>query len=301
MRVFADCLAFSICLLKTFRLQSLHADLQVKVRGTEHRETILLLHGGPGTPDYLDEVAACLAGRFRAVTFDQRGTGQSLAHNRSYAPADYLADINAIADHLGAHTFHLFGHSWGGLLAQWYARHHAPRLRSLFLCNSVPGPGQQWAAMILEESVFIIRKATLRDLLRISSGWLRGELLGSDTGWQQFYKTVWKYYFSPPTAVPPLASDWVAGIRAEPVRGTVRAVLKAPASLLAGLGDDLQVPVGVLYGERDFLQRSQKPVVERFPAAAVYGIKGAGHVSWTDNPAAFRAVMDVFYGKFKTG
>jgi len=286
--------------LEAFTIESLHAALHVKVHGPAHPEAVVLLHGGPGVPDYLDEVAAHLGRRFRAVTFDQRGVGQSRALDGSYALDRYLDDINAIAGHLGLRTFHLLGHSWGGLLAQLYARQYAPRLSSLFLSSPVPGPGRQWAAMIAEESVFIARRFAVPDLLRISSGWVRGELGGSEAGWQQFYGTVWKYYFFDPAAAPPLDPALRAGISGKAAAGTVRAILKTSARVLDGLADTLQVPVGVLYAERDFLQRTRRPVYKRFPAARCYEIPGAGHVAWADNAAAFHAALAAFYGQIKT-
>src|SRR3712207_9362581 len=60
----------------------------------------------------------------------------------------------------------------------------------------------------------------------------RSELGKSDEGWQQFYTTVWKYYFSVPDAAPPLAPGLQAGIRTEPIRGTVKSILKTSATLL---------------------------------------------------------------------
>jgi len=259
-----------------------------------------MLHGGPGVPDYLDDVAAGLSNRFRVVTFDQRGTGKSSAADGSYAMDQYLDDINAVADFLQLPSFHLFGHSWGGLLAQLYARQFASRLRSLFLCSPIPGPGRQWMSMIAEESLFIARRLSLPDLLRIGSGWVRGELAGSAEGWGQFYGTVWKYYFSDPRAAAPLKPELRAGICAQAVSRTVRSILQTPAAALDGLGAALRVPVGVLYGEREFLQRTRRPVLKRFPAARVYEIAGAGHVSWADHPTAFADALRDFYGQTKT-
>ena len=286
--------------METFTIQSLHAALHVKVHGGGHSEAVLLLHGGPGTPDYLDPVATHLGRRFRAITFDQRGTGQSRALDGSFALDRYFDDINAIADHFGLRSFHLLGHSWGGLLAQLYARQFAPRLSSLLLCSPIPGPGRQWAAMIAEESLFIAGRLQLSDLFRIIFGWVRGELGGSEAGWQQFYETVWKYYFFDSKAAPPLDPEFRAGISGKAAAGTVRAILKTSARVLDGLADALPVPVGVLYAERDFIQRTQRPVRQRFPAARFYDIPRAGHVSWADNPAVFHDVLTDFYGQIKT-
>jgi pimeloyl-ACP methyl ester carboxylesterase len=122
----------------------------------------------------------------------------------------------------------------------------------------------------------------------------------SEAGWQQFYGTVWKYYFANPRAAPPLDPALRAGISGKAAAGTVRSILGTSARVLDGLGDTLRVPVGVLYAERDFIQRTRKPVQKRFAAARLYEIPWAGHVSWADNPAAFYGALDDFYGQIKT-
>ena len=110
-------------------------------------KTILLLHGGPGVPDYLEPVAAMLAPRYRVARYDQRGVGKSLALNGSYALEEHLADLDAVRSYLGVPQLHLFGHSWGGLRAQLYWSKHPERTASLVLCNSSTGVGRQWTTM----------------------------------------------------------------------------------------------------------------------------------------------------------
>jgi proline iminopeptidase len=71
----------------------------------------------PGCPGYLAPVAALLPDT-RTVRFDQRGVGTSQAMSDTYGVDDYLDDIEAVRRHLGIERWHVFGHSWGGLLAQ---------------------------------------------------------------------------------------------------------------------------------------------------------------------------------------
>jgi proline iminopeptidase len=71
---------------------------------------ILLLHGGPGCPDYLEPVAAPLAGR-RVIRFDQRGVGEATAKNGRFGIDDHLNDIEAVREHYRIERWHLFGHS----------------------------------------------------------------------------------------------------------------------------------------------------------------------------------------------
>lgn len=52
--------------------------LAVYVSGAS-TDPVVLLHGGPGVPDYLAPVAEILALRHQVIRYDQRGTGQSTA------------------------------------------------------------------------------------------------------------------------------------------------------------------------------------------------------------------------------
>jgi len=100
----------------------------------EGSETPLLcVHGGPGMPAYYLEPLTGLRGRRPVVLYDQLGCG------RSQRPDDpglwtltrSLQELDTVAAELGLDRFHLFGHSWGGLLSIAYALDHPGRVASL--------------------------------------------------------------------------------------------------------------------------------------------------------------------------
>jgi proline iminopeptidase len=49
---------------------------------------------------------------------------------------NYLADLEAVRQAVGAESVHLLGHSWGGLIALRYAVAHPQRVRSIILMGS---------------------------------------------------------------------------------------------------------------------------------------------------------------------
>lgn len=85
------------------------------------KETIVLLHGGPGFPSDLTEVVNSLKDSFQVITFHQRGTEKSPCASKDYSMEAYLCDLEAIRKFYQIDKFHLWGHSWGGLYAQIYA------------------------------------------------------------------------------------------------------------------------------------------------------------------------------------
>ena len=63
------------------KIQNGEVTLNTTIYPKENAETVILLHGGPGVPDPMTEVALELNNKFQVITFEQRGTGQSLNPN----------------------------------------------------------------------------------------------------------------------------------------------------------------------------------------------------------------------------
>jgi proline iminopeptidase len=80
--------------MKQFCAESAGAVLAVR-QSRDDGEPLLLLHGGPGVPDYLQAATAPMLPRFRCISFDQRGTGQSACRDGRYELPAYLDDIEA--------------------------------------------------------------------------------------------------------------------------------------------------------------------------------------------------------------
>lgn len=74
---------------------------------------IVLLHGMGGTGSLWRPIAATLEDRFDLLAPDQRGHGQSLQKQSSYAPADFGQDVIETLDSLNFHPAWIIGHSMG--------------------------------------------------------------------------------------------------------------------------------------------------------------------------------------------
>jgi len=102
----------------------------------------LFLHGGPGAGCAASHRRFFDPSRYRAVLFDQRGSGRStphagLDHNDTWS---LVSDIERIREHLGIERWLVFGGSWGSTLALAYAQTHPERVsalvvRGIFLCR----------------------------------------------------------------------------------------------------------------------------------------------------------------------
>ena len=109
---------------------------------------LLCLHGGPGAPhDYLEPLEKLAATGRRVVFYDQIGCGRSWVEK----PGDFwtvglfVAEVRAMRNGRGLGRFHLFGSSWGGMLAMEYALTQPTGLASLVLSSS-PASIPLWEA-----------------------------------------------------------------------------------------------------------------------------------------------------------
>jgi pimeloyl-ACP methyl ester carboxylesterase len=75
-------------------------------------------------------------GRYTCVTFSHRGFAPSSAPPGGPDPADYAADLAALADHLGAKDLRIVAQSMGGWTALEYAFAHPDRVRALVLAST---------------------------------------------------------------------------------------------------------------------------------------------------------------------
>lgn len=111
----------------------------------EGKLPVLLLHGGPGaTHDYLEPLEALAETGRRAIFYDQLGCGRSdLGDQSLWTVETYVAEVDAVRDLLGLERIHLFGSSWGGMLAMEYALTQPDGLESLVVASS-PASMPQW-------------------------------------------------------------------------------------------------------------------------------------------------------------
>lgn len=112
--------------------------------GEPARGTVLGLHGGPGgSYDYLVPLFALANHGYRVVLYDQSGSGKSeVPKDRSlFVVERFVEEVEGVRKALSLGKVHLYGHSWGGMLAQAYALKYQENLNSLLLSgttSSVP-------------------------------------------------------------------------------------------------------------------------------------------------------------------
>ena len=134
---------------------------------------VVMLHGGPGGGHEYPLPFADLWPRYGlpVILYDQIGCGASThlpqtAGDRSFWTVDlFVAELNNLIDHLQIRNgpgFHLFGQSWGGVLAVDFATSRPVGLRRLVLSSAIASfESSVRAARLLRNQLPLEDEATL--------------------------------------------------------------------------------------------------------------------------------------------
>jgi proline iminopeptidase len=103
-------------------------------------EPLLIINGGPGmNSNGFEDIAKTLAKSQQTIIYDQRGTGKSklIDLNSKTVSMQLMADdIESLRKHLKIKKWNILGHSFGGMLASYYATVYPNSINKLILSSS---------------------------------------------------------------------------------------------------------------------------------------------------------------------
>ncbi|MCE3261358.1 MAG: alpha/beta hydrolase fold family protein [Pseudoduganella sp.] len=102
-------------------------------------EPLVVLVGGPSNSHVsMHPAFSALSDRFQVIYYDYRGRGRSTpAAPREVTFNGDVADLEGLRVALGLPRMHIYGFSYGGLVAQAYALTHPDRVGRLILANTL--------------------------------------------------------------------------------------------------------------------------------------------------------------------
>jgi proline iminopeptidase len=245
----------------------------------------LLLHGGPGIPDYTAPLAAELAPLVSTLRYTQRGVDPSDA-GPPYSVEVHIRDAIAVLDAHGIDRAWVIGHSWGGQLALHLVVAHPERLLGIVCIDPVGINGDA-----LEE--FVQNFAT-----RVpAEDWSRVEELGSrsddadlsvderERAALESHHLIWPYYFADPSVAGP---DYLTRYGVECAAQTDASVKEhfERRTLVNGL-PSARLPALFVHGKDDPLPvRCSTETAALMLDATVELVQDCGHFPWLERPGA---------------
>ncbi|MGB3770228.1 MAG: alpha/beta fold hydrolase [Rhodococcus sp. (in: high G+C Gram-positive bacteria)] len=124
-------------------------DLAVFTSGRSDGPTIVLVHGWPDTHTLWNHVVGLLGERYRVVTYDSRGAGESTlpTRTREFRLDRLAADLRAVIDAVSPDApVHVLGHDWGAVEA-WELVAEADAPTRIASYTSVSGPNLDHLAL----------------------------------------------------------------------------------------------------------------------------------------------------------
>jgi pimeloyl-ACP methyl ester carboxylesterase len=221
---------------------------------------------------------------FRAIYYDNRGTGRSSAPEGPYSIEQMAADAAGLLDHLAIERAYVYGVSMGGMIAQELALRAGGRIGALALgCTMCGGEHSKMAdPEVIETLIDVIQSMGRAD----PATWVERQL--------------------------PLlfTSEWIAanpGIRDVLVMMAPMLPPTPPETAqraMAGLFGwstydrlpQLRVPTLILHGDRDVIipVENAYTLAERIPNARLHIVEGAGHGYPAQDPVGVHQIVTDF-------
>jgi proline iminopeptidase len=270
---------------------------------------LVVVPGGPGGSGYsLRQGFRALAKDRTVVILDNIGRGRSsrLSEPERYTLARDVQDLERLRLHLGLKTMAVYGHSYGGLVAQAYATQHPQALDHLILGNTLHG-ARSWQEQIDFFNDWLRRHDPERwqTLMELRE---QGRLSGSPEAQELFGEAIKPLYWAnrarPPAKSAPSAHPndqlnlqvYLAMLGPDPewrVGGTLRDVellprlkaVAAPTLLLTGRFDPVAPP-----SVMNEMQRAVNPAV--MPQAQVF--EHSAHRPFTEEPGPWLQAVSRF-------
>ncbi len=117
-----------------------NGDAEIYYRTFGKGVPVLIINGGPGmNSDGFADLAIKLSKGYKTIIYDQRGTGKSSIENPDTSNITMklmLGDLECLRKHLNIDKWAILGHSFGGMLASYYASYYPEHVTALILSSS---------------------------------------------------------------------------------------------------------------------------------------------------------------------
>jgi pimeloyl-ACP methyl ester carboxylesterase len=265
--------------------------------GSANGQTVVLLHGKSFSGDYWARAIAMLAGKgYRVVVPDQIGFGKSAKPDIRYS-FDLLArNTKMLLDSLGVTRAAIVGHSFGGMLAVYFARDYPETTAVLILEN--PIGLEDYRSAIPPQPIETLFKTEMAQTPESYQTFMQAFFVGWPPAAQHYVDIFSRVLLSPEYPRWAMASALTYEMMFEEPNRLEYALLKMPVLLIIGQSD--RSVFFRRYASAEAIKPlGNWPVLGReaakdLPDGKLVEISGAGHVSHIEKPDEFEAAVADF-------
>jgi len=259
---------------------------------------IVFLHGGAQLGhSYFLPAAKEIAGKFKAITYDQRGCGRSSAVPLSEITlTHHLEDLEGLRQKLGLQRLNLVGHSLGALFTLLYAAKYPDTTGALVLANAGPPFIPEMLELLGRE---FARRKTSEDKAELKRIMNSAEFKGRDPkAVEQYFAILYKPFFADPATMSRVNwgfTDTTAQHVVEAEEHIVPQIFEQePVSKLS----QITCPTLVIHSEQDPIPEVfSQFLADRIKGAQYLALQGVGHFAFLEDPEKFRNAILPFLSK----
>lgn len=238
---------------------------------------IVFSHGLLMDHEMFDAQVAAFRDRFRCITWDERGHGQTAAAEPvPFSYYDSADDLAALLTHLDIENAVLVGMSQGGFLSLRCALTHPERVTALVMLDSQAGREQEEKLPIYEQ---LINTFMTEGLTPDVGATIAGIILGRDYPESEYWQNKWK---TVPSAH--IGNNFQTLVNRDDLTGRLSEVTQ-PTLIIHG-DADLAIP----------LERAQL-MADQISDSVLTVIPGAGHAANMSHPDEVNSVLADFLNK----
>ncbi|MFP5112946.1 intracellular short-chain-length polyhydroxyalkanoate depolymerase [Bacillaceae bacterium C204] len=274
-------------------------------REREGGETkVLLIHGNMTSSKHWDLVLENMDAKYKLYAVDLRGFGSSSFNNPVLSIKDFSDDVKLFVDEIGLTDFSIVGWSTGGAVAMQFTADYPEYCNKLILLASESTRGYPFDGKLNENDEprrFALHEEIKRDVTKTIP-----VQTAYDTNNTELLKLIWNsviYTHNQPA--PELYDEYVQDMRTQRNLAEVHHsnntfnISHHHNGLVEGSGkvDDINVPVLVLRGERDYVvtaEMTNELLNDLGKKARFIELKNCGHSPLVDDLPQFLKAITLF-------
>ncbi len=244
---------------------------------------LLIINGGPGmNSEGFSQIAEELSNfNYQTITYDQRGTGKSTLENPNSENITMdlmVIDMENLRKHLNLEKWTILGHSFGGIMAAYYATKHPDRIDKLIFSSS--GGVNMKFTTYLSRTLNQNLTETQRDSLTYYQNKMDNGDTSAETRLKRANNLANAYVFNKSNA--PLIAQRLTQINYE-VNGLVIENLHKIKFDCTNSFQNFKQPVLVIQGKNDIITtETAKEITEAFPNSKLVLLDNCAHYGWLD-------------------